>query len=136
MKIFLPVSIRGGREHLNIYKFIVEYLEKNGHQILNRHVIHDNVLERENVLNPKEIHSRDKQWVKESDIVISEVTMPSLGAGIELGYAIMLKKPTHALYKKEAENDVSMMIRGNDKLLSYPYSNKKDIVKILNQILK
>ena len=129
------MPIRGGRDNLDNCKFIVNFLIDKGHEVLNKHVIADNVLDRENKLIPKQIHDRDEDWLKESDMVIAEVTNPSLGAGIEIGYAIMLNKKVYALYLSKCEDKISMMIRGSDSIIKLPYNNQAELTEIIQKII-
>ena len=39
-------------------------------------------------INDRSIHDRDMDWLLQSDIMIAEVTNPSLGVGYEIGRAI------------------------------------------------
>ena len=39
-----------------------------------------------------EIYRRDIQWISECDMVIAEVTNPSLGVGYEMAYAESINK--------------------------------------------
>ncbi|EPY76686.1 deoxyribonucleoside 5-monophosphate N-glycosidase [Camelus ferus] len=37
------------------------------------------------------IHERDLAWLQQADVVVAEVTQPSLGVGYKLGQAVALK---------------------------------------------
>jgi len=50
-------------------------------------------------MDDKTIHDTDFAWLKESDVVVAEVTVPSTGVGYELGRAVEMKKPILALYR-------------------------------------
>ena len=52
----------------------------------------------EEKLSLKEIYERDMEWLKKSDLVIAEVSMPSLGIGYELGVAEKLGKRVICFY--------------------------------------
>ena len=46
----------------------------------------------ESALSDKQIHDRDMKWLLESDLIVAEVTNPSLGVGYEIGRAIGYEK--------------------------------------------
>jgi len=54
-------------------------------------------------------------WLEETDVVVAEVTGPSLGVGYEIGIAETLGKPILCLYE-ETGKKVSAMILGNEGL--------------------
>ena len=135
MKIYFSGSIAGGRKYLDIYKKIVAHLKQKGHQVLTDHIIIDNIFEFENKLKPEEIFQRDIDWLNECDVLIAEVSNPSLGVGYEICYALRLKKPVLCLFKEGLF--ISRMITGNTspqiKVIEYttPESWKNSITEFL-----
>lgn len=126
MKIYFSASISGGRGYLDIYKKIVAFLKKQHHAVLTEHIIVDNIFEFENTWSPREIFERDIKWLDESDVVIAEVSNPSLGVGYEICYALEHRIPTLCLYQPGIF--VSRMIIGNTSpylsLYEYPDENR------------
>ena len=53
----------------------------------------------ENSLNDSEILERDMEWLSQSQVVVAEVTQPSLGVGFEIARAITLNKPVLCLFR-------------------------------------
>ncbi|MEY7849947.1 nucleoside 2-deoxyribosyltransferase [Natrarchaeobius sp. A-rgal3] len=115
MNIFFSGSIRGGRDDRDLYADLIEHLEDHS-TVLTEHVGTENVeqKEAEEGLTDDEIHDQDVEWLRQADIVVAEVTTPSLGVGYELGRAVAWEKPILCLYRPGAEHDLSAMIRGND----------------------
>ena len=63
-------------------------------QVLTEHLGNDQEIEsKDRILTDVQIHDRDMEWIRESDLVVAEVTIPSLGVGYEIGRAIELGKP-------------------------------------------
>ena len=88
MKIYFAGSIRGGRGNAEIYAQIIDFLQGFG-EVLTEHVGQGNLdAMGESTLSDNEIHDRDLKWLAESDIMVAEVTNPSLGVGYEIGRAI------------------------------------------------
>jgi len=136
MKIYFAVSIRGGRDLLPLYKKIADLILAHGHSITNAHVILDNVMDRENVMDPLEIYERDMQWMDDADLVIGEVTTTSLGVGYELGRAVEKKKKIYCFYNKTKEDSISMMIRGNSRMTVKPYESEGECLSEIMKIIK
>ncbi|MFN8595953.1 MAG: nucleoside 2-deoxyribosyltransferase [Anaerolineae bacterium] len=111
MKIYFSGSISGGREHAAIYQHLVAYLQTLGHDVLSAHVADPDVLDREKDAPPRFVFERDVNWVKACDVVIAEVSTPSLGVGYEYGLAVQLGKPVLCVYRSGLR--MSKMITGN-----------------------
>uniref|UniRef100_A0A8C5LFV7 5-hydroxymethyl-dUMP N-hydrolase n=1 Tax=Jaculus jaculus TaxID=51337 RepID=A0A8C5LFV7_JACJA len=58
------------------------------------------------------IHERDLAWLQQADVVVAEVTQPSLGVGYELGRAMALNKQILCLFRPRSGRVLSAMIRG------------------------
>ncbi|AFZ74082.1 nucleoside 2-deoxyribosyltransferase [Natronobacterium gregoryi] len=122
MDIYFAGSIRGGRSDTALYADLIDVLENHG-TVLTEHVGTDAVEKKEAVagLTDVDIYEQDLAWLRQADVVVAEVTTPSLGVGYELGRAVAWEKPICCLYRPSSEHDLSAMIRGNDTvdLLEY-----------------
>jgi nucleoside 2-deoxyribosyltransferase len=119
MDIYFSGSIRGGREDAKLYSRIIRELKKYG-DVLTEHVGSDDI---GNTLSDREIHDRDVQWLEKANIVIAEVTTPSLGVGYEIGRAVALNKKTHCFYRELPGKEVSAMIKGSPDLNCSHYTD-------------
>ena len=61
-------------------------------------------------MGDKEIFSRDISMIQQSDLILANVTNPSLGVGYELGYAESLGKPIVCFYQSSLVSYVSAMV--------------------------
>ncbi|KAL0964332.1 hypothetical protein UPYG_G00322360 [Umbra pygmaea] len=115
MHIYFCGSIRGGRQDVGIYQKIVRKLQTYG-EVLTEHVSHSDLSERgeDGVQVEKFIHDRDVEWLQMCDVVIAEVTQPSLGVGYELGRARDMHKKILCLFRPSSGKSLSAMIRGAD----------------------
>ena len=124
LRIYFSGSIRGGRNDAQLYHDLIEYLKKFG-RVLTEHIGRlDLVDERE--IPPCQIHDRDMTWLKSSDVIIAEVTTPSLGVGYELGRAVEMGKPILCLFRKSEEKRLSGMISGSPGIISIVYETPDD----------
>jgi len=111
MNIYFACSITGGREFEGVYQAIVYVLVREGHQVPTAHLSESDFATREAVLDPYEVYTRDVTWIRNCDVLIAEVSVPSHGVGYEIGFALGNEKPVLALYKEGRK--VSKMISGN-----------------------
>lgn len=134
MKIYFSGSIKGGRTHESTFLEMVTYLENCGHHVLSIHVARTD-LWAEYALPAKETFERDMKWVEESDVVIAEVSTPSLGVGYEICHALQHSKPTLCFYK--SGTDLSLIILGNSHPLIdvVEYHDFSAIKKVLDSFL-
>lgn len=135
MNIFCPIAIHGGRRNILYCKILVRRIQERGHTVLNASVIDNDALEKEALLPPKKIHDQCKQWIEKADIVIAEVTTPSLGVGMELEYALAQKKKLYALYVRQYDTLISLMVKGNQRMRLQSYANADELKQLVDTIL-
>lgn len=111
-KVYFACSVRGGGD-TSLYLTIIGAIKKAGGEVLSEVFVHDAINYGGSPLPPKQIYARDTEMIRESDVMIAEVTNPSLGVGYELAYAESLKRPILCLFKKDSGKNLSAMVRGN-----------------------
>ncbi|PLX82252.1 MAG: hypothetical protein C0617_14060 [Desulfuromonas sp.] len=112
MKVYFAGSIKGGRTYSRSYRLIVDAISRLGLEIFGAHVAQIDPNHGEP--GPREVFKRDISWLRAADMVIAEVTQPSIGVGYEIAFALSLKKPVLCLYRKDVDIDLlSFMILGN-----------------------
>ena len=133
MKIYFSCSIRGVRPRPEIPQLLIDYLKGHG-QVLTEHigVMTDKV---EYTRSEDEIFSQDITWLKEADVIIAEVTGPSLGVGYEIGIAESLGKPILCLCQ-DGEKRLSAMIKGNKGLTLMYYEKVSEAYHHIDGFLK
>lgn len=123
MKIYFCGSIRGGRHLAATYSRMISLLQSYG-KVLTEHLGSDEEIEnKDRILSDKTIHDRDMQWIVEADLLVAEVTVPSLGVGYEIGRAIEMKKPVLCLFREDAGHYLSAMIAGSEGVAVHYYKN-------------
>ncbi len=133
MKIYFAGAIRAGRNDAAIYEAMIAWLRSFG-EVLTEHV-GDPALSKTGDDGPGDryIHDRDMAWLFSCDLVVAEVTMPSLGVGYELGWATALKKPVLCLYRPSPELHLSAMIAGSPDIQTAVYSSLDEAKKIIEE---
>lgn len=126
MNIYFACSITGGRELESFYQQFVAALEADGHVIPTSHLAQAEAMEGERMLTPRDVYERDVKWVRECDVLIAEVGVPSHGVGYEIGYALNVGKPVLCLAQEGRR--VSKMITGNPNLEMRSYSTLEEAI--------
>lgn len=112
--IYFSGAISGGRADVALYGRIVEMLESEGYRVLAGAVAAEEVSAGGETLHPPDIYARDLGWLDEADLVVAEVSVPSLGVGYEIAYATRIRHiPVIALYRKAFTQRCSAMIAGD-----------------------
>ena len=136
MKIYFAGSIRGGREDVKIYTEIIKHLRKYG-DVLTEHVADPTLVDKGELnLSDKEIHNRDMDWLIQSEVLVAEVSVPSLGVGYEIRAAVELQKKILCLYRLQKDKNLSAMIGGNPKISVGKYNKMKEAFKIINDFFQ
>ncbi|XP_060943571.1 2'-deoxynucleoside 5'-phosphate N-hydrolase 1 [Limanda limanda] len=137
MKIYFCGSIRGGREDVDLYVKIVKNLKSRG-DVLTEHVSNTQLThtgEAGSAAADRLIHDRDVDWLRQCDVVVAEVTQPSLGVGYELGRVVDMKKRTLCLFRPSSGRVLSAMIRGaadGERFVVSDYT-EDELEKVLDQ---
>ena len=137
-KAFFACSMRGGHDVVSqeVLKQIPDALKEIGLELMSRHQTQDGIIQEEDQKTTVAIHDRDYAWLKRCNIVVAEISNPSLGVGAEISDAIHLEKPVLGLYQMP-EDKISAYIRG--KLEGYPmgshaqYKDLDDLKRIARE---
>lgn len=86
MKIYFAGSITAGRQHVPVYERIIEQLQEYG-EVLTEHVGQGSLDADGEPHPPEYINERDLDWLRESEVLVADLSVPSLGVGYEIGKA-------------------------------------------------
>ena len=134
MKIYFAGSIRGGRDEEKTYLKIIVYLGSFG-DVLTEHVGYKDVEKSEENHSDIYIFERDVKWLESSDVMIADVTVPSLGVGYEIGFAETLNIPILCLYNPKNKKPLSAMITGNKNIIWKEYGSFEDAQMLIKNFL-
>ena len=73
------------------------------------------------------------KWLKSANVMVAEVTIPSLGVGYELGIAEILKIPVLCLEKGKK---LSAMVKGNNHISCQEYHNLTEAHLCIDAFIK
>jgi 2'-deoxynucleoside 5'-phosphate N-hydrolase len=135
MKIYFCGSIRGGRQLASIYASLVSILSSYG-QVLTEHVgERGKIPVKDRFLTDGQIYMRDMEWLQAAEVVVAEVTVPSLGVGYELGRAHDLGKPVLCLFNRASKRKLSAIIAGSPLLEVQHYASEAEFTLIIDDFI-
>ena len=134
LKIYFAGAIRGGRDDAELYGQLINYLSSFG-KVLTEHVGNSKLLQEEKYLSEKQIFDRDMEWLQDADLVIAEVSTPSLGVGYEIAIAEKLGKDILCLHRLGVGKSLSAMIAGNPALRVRSYQNQEEAQMVVEQAI-
>lgn len=137
MKIYFAGSIRAGRGDADLYQQIIGFLQIHG-PVLTEHVGNLALSKHETLDHTsvdRAVYEQDMGWLKESDVVVAEVTTPSLGVGYEIAMAETLKKPVLCLYRPQPGKKLSSMVAGSPTVTVREYNQVSDVKKIFEEFV-
>lgn len=133
MKIYFATSIRGSADNNIDNAKLISSLRKYG-EVLTEHFSSIKT-DGETDLTDKEIHDRDLRWIDECDVIVAEVTNPSLGVGYEIRYGIEHGKRILCIKHNNGKR-LSAMISGSDYVELEMYENITDLDDILSDFFE
>lgn len=133
-KVYFACSIRGGGD-TSLYQAIVDAITHAGGDVLSEVFVHDAINYGGSPLPADEIYKRDTQMIHDADVMIAEVTNPSLGVGYELAYAEKLERPILCLFNRTSEKRLSAMVAGNN-YNTIEYTHPDEITDTVRNFMK
>ena len=134
MKIYFAGAIRGGRDDAALYHAIVEQLRNFG-EVLTEHVADTELGVLGQDIGDQNIHDRDLDWLEAADVLVAEVTTPSLGVGYEIGKATEWGKRVLCLYRPSEGRALSAMIAGCPKVIVCEYQSVTELDRLFSTYL-
>jgi hypothetical protein len=135
LNIYFAGSIRAGREDVPVYERIIRHLKQFG-PVLTEHVgDYQLSVHGQHHLDDVFIHDRDVAWLLSSDVVVAEVTVPSLGVGYEIATAVRSDIPVIALFRGPVQQ-LSAMISGSRQITVIAYHDVELVLPELDNALQ
>ena len=85
-------------------------------------------------LSDRAIHDRDIEWLRSADVLVAEVTTPSLGVGYEIGRAVEWGKRIICLHRPLPGRRLSGMIAGSPGVETHAYASVDDVSLIFQKL--
>lgn len=106
-KIYFAGSIRGGRNFADLYRKMIEHMQRTD-IVLTEHIGQADInLMAKGRMSDAGIYNQDTAWLQESDMVVAECSNPQLSA----------------------------MLTGNPYFEIYPYQTEEELFSLMDKIL-
>ncbi len=124
-KVYLAAPILGHPDGRLLASQLLEALIRVGLDIVNPWVTGG-----PDAAQPREIYLRDTALIEAADGLVAEVTLPSLGVGYEIAYALCRGKPVAALAREGAR--VSRLIQGiqSPRFMFHTYADPLEAARL------
>ncbi|HLB66402.1 MAG TPA: nucleoside 2-deoxyribosyltransferase [Candidatus Saccharimonadales bacterium] len=133
-KVYFACSVRGGRDDKHIYQEIVSLLRSVSVVTTEFNIDKD--------LTPKgtpgatgKTYKRDMEMLRSSDVIVAEVTTPSLGVGYEISKAEEMNMPILCLFRPSSGISLSAMVAGNPNVKVIKYEKVEELEKQIKSFL-
>ncbi len=136
MKIYFAGSITGGRDDVETYSTFINHLKQFG-DVRPEHVGDKNLSALGEVgVTSEEVHDRNLDDLLKSNVLVTEITNPSLGVGYEIGkFTSGLDRPVLALYREKEGTQVSRMILGSPNVEAKPYKSMANGIWLITDFM-
>ncbi|MGH9409158.1 MAG: nucleoside 2-deoxyribosyltransferase [Vicinamibacterales bacterium] len=134
MIIYLACTVRGDRGAVAALRALVSRLEGEGHRVLTKHLLDDDVETSEAQLSEQAVYSRDIGWLEACNLLIADASGSSYGVGFEVGYVLGRADGSDQrvilLYRADRKDRISRLISGNahPRCWVVPYDGIEDLV--------
>ena len=133
LQIYFSGSLRGVEANKETYLKIVEHLRKYG-TVLTEHIVNPSI---KYASNDNEIYRKDWESFQKADCIVAEVTSPSHGVGIEIGWAMRKENfPILCLSAKKKQYQASALITGCPLLTYREYDELTEAFEIIDEFFK
>jgi 2'-deoxynucleoside 5'-phosphate N-hydrolase len=142
LKIYLACTVRGDRGAVAGLRALAAALEADGHELLTKHLLDDNVEGAESRLTEREVYERDIAWLDACDVLVAEASGSSFGVGFEVGYVLGRSERSNQavllLYRADRQPLISRLIPGNShpSCTTLAYSDPSDLADRVSSSLK
>ncbi len=136
MNIYFAGSVRGGRDDAAVYAGLIDHLRVYG-DVLTEHVGSPALTALDDDGLPDDaLHEQDVAWLLESDVLVAEVSTPSLGVGYEIGRAVERGINVLCLYRPRDGRRLSAMISGCPDVTNVTYRSLEEAKATIGQFFR
>jgi len=112
---------------------LVAAVEADGHEVLTKHLLDDNVDTAESRLTEREVYERDIEWLEACDLLVADASGSSFGVGFEVGYVLGRSDDSRQrvllVYGADRRPVISRLISGNShpRCTTIPYTTASEL---------
>ncbi len=134
-RVYFACSIRGGRGDQPIYAEIAEIIKARA--LLLSETFADITLTADGSnKSANVIYTTDMGWLLSAQLMVAEVTNPSLGVGYELARAETAGIPVLALYRPAPDRRLSAMVLGAPGIHVVEYTDVSEVTETIAKFIE
>lgn len=139
MKVYFSATITDDEQYKSSYKKILNILKQGKHDI---YEYGSDQLDTSKILSQSDdeilkIYRELDKFLKQADVYIADISLPSVAIGYEISQAIVLRKPVLALINEKSSFQPLATIKGNkSRYLELEKYNVDTLPKILKDFMK
>ncbi len=139
MKVYFSATITDDEQYKSSYKKILNILKQGKHDI---YEYGSDQLDTSKILSQSDdeilkIYRELDKFLKQADVYIADISLPSVAIGYEISQAIVLRKPVLALINEKSSFQPLATIKGNkSRYLELEKYNVNTLPKILKDFMK
>lgn len=132
MNIYFSGSITGGRGKQPVYKELIMFLEEFGN-VWTKHVGELKSKSEKSV----NVYARDITWLDNSDVLVAEITVPSIGVGMEIEHAIRMERkiPILCLFDMNSMKPLTRMVIDCPYVTTFGYSDIESAKTVISEFI-
>ena len=111
-RIYIALPIQGQRLGNNAYQHLSKAVDELGFLVANPQVLEPPLEDAGARFNPRDVYQDNYRLLKSSDLLVAEISRPSLGVGYEIASAEHFGLPILCVYQAKLRQSVSLMILG------------------------
>ncbi len=137
MKVYFTAAVSNVTVDIrNVYRRIVDILEKHGHIVISNHLENKNADEIKSQSEADALNMQKKmsKWKKQADLILVEASTPSFGVGQEIAEALVDNKQVVVLYKQGLKPHI-LLNQGQEALYFVEYNND-NLEKVLEEYIE
>ena len=119
---------------MKVYRRIITLLNNHG-EVISEFLNDNGTLEKEGKKGDLAIYARTTESIRHADLLVAEVSHPSIGVGYEIAFVESLGIPIVVLYHRGSEYHISAMVAGNEKIATLPYDTFEELGSLLEKHL-
>lgn len=139
MKVYFSATLTEDPKYKKLYEAILSALEEDKHKVMeygSHRIDPKNLLNREEE-DIKKVYKELDSYLKQADLYVAEISLPSVGIGYEISQAIANRKPVLALSYKDTKFQPLATIEGNkSRYLQHQVYNEANIKQVIRDFIQ
>jgi 2'-deoxynucleoside 5'-phosphate N-hydrolase len=126
MKIYFGGALRASSQDWHTYGQLIQHLKEKGTVLTEHFATGAYAISMNSLMSDPELFNNYMELLNSSDMVVCEVSTPSLGVGFEIAKAQELHKPILCLYRSQSAKKLSVLVSGNAYVTTKTYRTAED----------